>query len=248
LQATVTEPTVILKDHPHAYLFRDADVEAMSLTSRESEHVLRGKVVGIDDAAMGWSRYAQTMAINMVSSSLLHLAATDESFHLASFMAGVSPPQSSEVGGSPAMQPMALSHPEPPPRHHSSSSAACGTHTSPLNLVHQINRYYQRKPRRQQLRAVSVSAASWQVTLNRQLFLPAANGDTRAGVSVRVMLQQCFRYSTPNGGSGEHVALDMASEAHPERAMQVRNEKTALAASRQVSSLCPVRVKWNLST
>ena len=40
-------------------------------------------MVGIDDAAMGWSRYAQTMAINMVSSSLLHLAATAESFHLA---------------------------------------------------------------------------------------------------------------------------------------------------------------------
>ena len=67
----MAEPTVMLKDHPHAYLFRDADVEAMSLTSRESEHVLRGKVVGIDDAAMGWSRYAQTMAVNMVSAGLV---------------------------------------------------------------------------------------------------------------------------------------------------------------------------------
>ena len=98
------------------------------------------------------------MAVNMVSSSLLHLAATDESFHLAAHMAGVRPPQSSEV------------------------------------------------------------------TLNRQLFLPAANGETRAGVSVRVMLQQCFRYSTPGGGGGDHVALDMASEAHPEKAMQVAEQ------------------------
>ena len=61
-----------------------------------------------------------------------------------------------------------------------------------------------------------------------------------AGVSVRVMLQQCFRYSTPGGGGGEAVALDMASEAHPERAMQVRARRATLRA-RWVTTL---RARW----
>eukprot|EP00959_Pyramimonas_sp_CCMP1952_P379716 7954054-Pyramimonas_sp.AAC.2 len=53
----LADPTVVFKQNAFAYLFRDSDVETMSLSSREMSRLIKGKVVGIDDAAMGWSRY-----------------------------------------------------------------------------------------------------------------------------------------------------------------------------------------------
>ena len=85
----LTDTDVIYLQNPFPFLYRDSDVEVMSLTSRERDQLLRGRVVGIDDAAMGWSRYAQTMAVNMVSAGFVYLAASTEAYHLAADIAAL---------------------------------------------------------------------------------------------------------------------------------------------------------------
>jgi len=88
----LADPTMFFKQNVFAYLYRDSDVETMSLSSREPDGVIKGKVVGIDDAAMGWSRYAQTMSVNMASSSLVFLQPTVEAINLGATLAELKDP------------------------------------------------------------------------------------------------------------------------------------------------------------
>ena len=63
---------------PFAYLARDADVEAVSSAGAASGWAAgraRGGVVSVDDAAMGWSRYAQSLSIAVVLPTLFYAGA-----------------------------------------------------------------------------------------------------------------------------------------------------------------------------
>mmetsp|Transcript_33962 Transcript_33962/g.47046 ORF Transcript_33962/g.47046 Transcript_33962/m.47046 type:complete len:726 (-) Transcript_33962:56-2233(-) len=87
----LADPTVVMHKDVMAYLYKDSDVEAMSLSSKESDRAIRGKVVGIDDKDMGWSRYAQTMSVPLASSSLVYLAPTSQTLELAFTLAALPP-------------------------------------------------------------------------------------------------------------------------------------------------------------
>ena len=81
------DPATTLKEAPFAYLHRTADLEAVSADrSAGSFGLSHGRVVSVDDAAMGWSRYAQSLAISPLSPRLLFLAATAEALSLARTM------------------------------------------------------------------------------------------------------------------------------------------------------------------
>ena len=66
-------------DAPFAYLHRDTDLEAVG----GSGYLQFGRVVSVDDAQMGWSRYAQSLAIHALNPHLFYLSATKESVAFA---------------------------------------------------------------------------------------------------------------------------------------------------------------------
>ena len=66
-------------DAPFAYLYRDADVEAVAAGGRGGG---RGRVGSVDDAVMGWSRMAQSLILPPLSPNLFALAATHQSLEL----------------------------------------------------------------------------------------------------------------------------------------------------------------------
>lgn len=68
---------------PWRYLYRDSDLEIAS-TGASREQL--GTVVAVDDAQMGWSRHAQSLAISHLSPALFYAAATTESLHVAVHM------------------------------------------------------------------------------------------------------------------------------------------------------------------
>ena len=79
--------TTTWADGPHAfgYLARDTDLEAATGASGRSM-LMHGRVVSVDDAQMGWSRYAQSLAISGLSPNLFYAAATSESAALMAFL------------------------------------------------------------------------------------------------------------------------------------------------------------------
>ncbi|KAK3258190.1 hypothetical protein CYMTET_32755, partial [Cymbomonas tetramitiformis] len=81
--ALVADVAVAFRENPFVHLTREVDVEAMLFNNKESARTVKGKVVGIDDAAMGWSRYAQTMSAAMVNTGMLYVQATEQGFSLA---------------------------------------------------------------------------------------------------------------------------------------------------------------------
>lgn len=71
------------------YLARDADVEVVSSAGGGfggSFGLAHGRVVSVDDAQMGWSRYAQSLAISALSPTLFYASATAEA---AAMMGGL---------------------------------------------------------------------------------------------------------------------------------------------------------------
>ena len=68
--------------HVFGYLSRDTDLEAVTGGGLLST----GRVVSVDDGIMGWSRYAQSLAISGLSPHLFYAAATHEAAALAAFL------------------------------------------------------------------------------------------------------------------------------------------------------------------
>jgi len=62
-------------DAPFSYLYDDTDLEALG----GGGALDAGRVVSVDDAQMGWSRYAQSLAIQALNPNLFYLSATYES-------------------------------------------------------------------------------------------------------------------------------------------------------------------------
>ena len=62
------------------YLARDADLETVSTAGfgGSGSFLANGRVVSVDDAQMGWSRYAQSLAISALSPTLFYASATKE--------------------------------------------------------------------------------------------------------------------------------------------------------------------------
>jgi hypothetical protein len=69
-----------------AYLARDCDIEAPTTASHSAGYLQHGRVVSVDDAQMGWSRYAQSLAISGLSARMFYLSATAEAAAMMGFL------------------------------------------------------------------------------------------------------------------------------------------------------------------
>lgn len=65
------------------YLYRDVDIEAVAT---QSGFLTRGRVVSVDDAQMGWSRYAQSLAISALNPNFFYASATGEAAAMMAFL------------------------------------------------------------------------------------------------------------------------------------------------------------------
>ena len=79
----LAEASVKLRDTPFPYLHRQTDVEGVSTGGGR---LTFGGVVSVDDRQMGWSRYAQSLAIAAMTPHLVYLAATPEAVALVEVM------------------------------------------------------------------------------------------------------------------------------------------------------------------
>jgi hypothetical protein len=74
--------------HVFGYLSRDSDIEAASGAAggMGGGMLSTGRVVSVDDGQMGWSRYAQSLAISGLSPNLFFAAATHEAASVMAFL------------------------------------------------------------------------------------------------------------------------------------------------------------------
>ena len=82
--AFVADAAAELFESPLPYAHRDSDVEGVATAT---SYMARGHVLSVDDAQMGWSRYAQSMVISPLNPSLGYFAATHQSVQLAKTLA-----------------------------------------------------------------------------------------------------------------------------------------------------------------
>ena len=81
--AFVADAAAELYESPLPYAHRDSDVEGVATAT---SYMARGHVLSVDDAQMGWSRYAQSMVISPLNPSLGYFAATHQSVQLLSLI------------------------------------------------------------------------------------------------------------------------------------------------------------------
>lgn len=80
VRVTLADAGVALRADPSAHVWADHDLEAHAVLPGEAR---RGQVVSVVDETMGWSRFAQSLAVTHVAPDLLALAPTAEAAALA---------------------------------------------------------------------------------------------------------------------------------------------------------------------